>query len=112
MIDQPDYPNTNLGGIVTIDGTPVADGMITFTSPDGRVIASSIRQGYYKSEQVPLGKVRVVVTASRETGRTLVVDGQPSPEILNLVPPKYHGGFALDVTRGRMSRVDLKLTSD
>jgi hypothetical protein len=107
----PDYPHVNLGGIVTVDGTPIAEGLITFTSPDGRIVVSNIRGGRYFGEEVPLGKVRVVVTASRETGRMLVVDGYPSPEIQNLVPPKYRGGFTLNITRNA-PRVDFPMRSD
>jgi hypothetical protein len=114
---NPEYPNTNLGGTVTLDGTPIPSGIITFTSQDptnGHVVVSPIIRGRYIAESVPLGKVLAVVNAYEETGRRSGGGGRGKgkgqPEIVNVIPQQYREGFALDVTPAS-ARVDFPMTT-
>src|SRR5438132_474601 len=61
--DDCPYPNTNVGGDVTINRIPVKEGFISFQSLDpnnGHFADARIVRGRYIAENVPLGKVLVV----------------------------------------------------
>jgi hypothetical protein len=114
---EPGYPNTNLGGTITIDGAPVTEGMVSFVSLDphnGRTIVTPIVRGRYIAEKVPLGKVLATVVAIKmsasATARPPRAGDPPTPEDGNLVPSKYRGGFELDVTPDS-SEVNFTMTS-
>jgi len=108
------YPHTSLGGDVTIDGSPVEAGMISFLSLDranGQEVTTRVVRGRYIAEKVPLGKVLVVISAFKETGRILDQDGRSSPELTTIIPPKYQPGFELNILPGA-SRVDFRMSQE
>jgi len=105
------YPHTNLGGEVTIDGSPIDVGMISFLSlnrANGQEVTTRVVRGRYIVEKVPLGKVLVVISAFEETGRMSDQDGRSSPELTDIIPPKYQSGFELDVLPST-NRVDFRM---
>jgi len=109
---NPEFPCTNLGGTVTLDGAPIAEGSITFLGPHGPGITTPIVRGRYIVDKVPLGRVLAVLSAFKVTGRrTLTQDGASVPEMINLIPSRYQDGFILEVTP-RTSRVDFPLSHE
>ena len=103
--DQASYPYTRLTGTVTIDGKPVEQGSLAF-NPEGpdpaQAVGASIVNGHYVAEKVPLGKVRVLINATRETGRMLPNEhDKPLPERMDMVPAKYASGIEIDGQQGQ-----------
>jgi hypothetical protein len=106
------YPHANVEGVVTLAGAPIDSGVISFLSLDpanGQSVKTPIVRGRYIAEKVPLGKVLVVISAFKKTGRMSTEGGQAFPETIDLIPPKYRNGFELDV-KWDMPKVDFKLT--
>ncbi len=96
----PKFTTTPLAGSVTVDGQPVAEGTINFVPAgveQGPSTSAPIVAGKYQAD-VPVGSVRVHFQATRETGKTVDVFGTPQPERVNVIPPQYHGGVAIDVS--------------
>src|SRR4051794_23755912 len=107
-----EYPNTNLGGFVTVDDAPIDDAMISFTSKDirlGQVIVTRVTRGRYIAEKVPLGPVVVVISGMKPTGRRTRPGGPE--EVVDMIPPRYRAGFELDVKEDT-SQVDFKMTPE
>jgi hypothetical protein len=98
---RPSYPAANLQGAVTLDGQPIAKGTLQFLPPDGSsapVVQAEIKDGRYSVTAVPLGKVRVMIYAVRETGRMdSKSTSEPIPEVVNLVPERYRDGIEINV---------------
>jgi hypothetical protein len=98
----PAYPAARLAGAVTVDGHPIANGTLQFLPPEGSpaaVVQAEIKDGHYAATAVPLGKVRVLFTAVKETGRMdSKSTSQPIPEVINLIPERYHDGIDIHVT--------------
>jgi hypothetical protein len=109
--EEPVYPNTNLGGYVTVDKAPLDGAMISFCSQDitnGQIVVTKVVRGRYIAEKVPLGKVLAVVSGLKDTGEKTRPGG---PDVVvNLVPERYRAGFELNVTE-RSSRVDFPMTT-
>jgi hypothetical protein len=108
---EPEYPNTNLGGWVTVDKAPIDGAMISFCSQDvtnGQVIVTNIVRGRYIAEKVPLGRVLTVISGLKDTGEQTRPGGPQ--KIVNLVPEKYRAGFELFVNENS-SRVDFPMTT-
>lgn len=98
---KPSYPAARLEGSVTLDGTPIAQGNLQFVPQDAGqvpVTAAPIVDGRYVAEAVPRGKVRVLLTATKETGKMIKEYSTPRPEVVNLIPEKYRGGMPIEVT--------------
>lgn len=107
-------PSARLQGAVTLDGKPIAEGTINFLpEASGQVSPAStqISEGRYDARAVPLGKVRVQIIATRETGRMITGSSQPVPEVLSIIPPKYAQGIPIEVT-GDNAQQDFRLTSN
>jgi len=103
-----------LKGSVTLDGDPIAKGTINFLPEEpGQAAPASaqIAAGQYDVKAVPLGKVRVQIIATRETGRMITGSSEPVPEVLSIIPPKYAQGISIQVT-GDNSQQDFPLTSN
>jgi len=110
---ESDGRSTRLKGRVTLDGAAIAEGTISFLpekSGQSPPASARIADGYYDARAVPLGKVRVQITATRETGRMIPGSSQPVPEVLSIIPPKYAQGISIEVT-GDNPQQDFPLTS-
>ncbi len=110
--DKPSYPAAQLEGNVTVDGKPVPQGQIQFMPQEtGRlpVTSAAIVDGRYVAMDVPQGKVRVLLTGTKETGKMIKEYSSSRPEVINVIPDKYRAGIALDVTGdNRNQNFDLK----
>jgi hypothetical protein len=98
---QAGHSAARLEGAVTLDGNPIAEGSMQFvpeeasrSSPVGAVI----KAGRYVVPSAPLGKVRVLISATRKTGRMISEYSQPYEEIVNIIPASYHQGIEIEVT--------------
>lgn len=80
------YPVT---GVVTLDGTPIPDGSITFrpVDPRQRPESADIVDGTFKVH-LPAGKSRVEVHAARPSATTVAGMG---PTMEDYIPEKYKG---------------------
>lgn len=73
-------------GAVTLDGQPVAEGNISFDSPDGKSGAGAIKGGTYTAE-VPAGKKTIRIHATKATGKK----GQYGEDVVEeLIPRQYN----------------------
>jgi hypothetical protein len=101
-VPPPAYPSARLAGAVTVDGQPIAKGVLQFLPPEGSpaaVIQAEIIDGRYTAIAVPVGKVRVLFSAVKETGRVdSKSSSQPIPEVVNLIPERYRDGMDIQVT--------------
>jgi hypothetical protein len=100
-------PVTTVTGDVTLDGSPIESGTITFESPDqkGPTMSGAITNGRYEVKGSP-GKKKVLVTGFRPTGRK-VPAGPPLPpeamvdELVPFPPPgQSHVPTDVDLTAG------------
>jgi len=102
--DQASYPCTRLTGTVAIEGKPVEQGSLSFT-PEGpgpaQAVGASVSNGRYVADNVPLGKVRVLFNATRETGQTDSEHDKPIPIRADIVPVKYRSGVEIEVGKGQ-----------
>jgi hypothetical protein len=98
----PAYPSARLAGMVTVDGQPVAKGVLQFLPPEGSpaaIIQAEIIDGRYTATAVPVGKIRVLFSGVKETGRVdTKSSSQPIPEVVNLIPERYRDGMDIQVT--------------
>lgn len=112
----PDYPSGSLEGTITVDNEPLPHGQISFTpmeSGQGPPVYAEISAGKYIHENVPIGKVRVVFHAQKETGRMLhdPETRRDYAEMVSLVPMQYQStGIEIDVKPGKETK-DFALTS-
>ena len=104
---KPAYPAARLEGSVTLDGQPLAQGSLQFVPQDTNqvpITAAPIVDGRYVADAVPRGKLRVLVTASKETGKMIKEYSTPRPEVINLIPEKYRSGIPVEVTGDNLNR--------
>jgi hypothetical protein len=76
-------------GTVTFDGTPVADGQVSFEG--NTVVGAQIKDGKFEAD-VPVGKHKVKITATREEG--VAPDGLPN--FVSYIPKKYNDQTTLE----------------
>jgi hypothetical protein len=110
---KPTYPSARLEGKVTLDGNPIAEGRLQFVPQDlgkAPVTAAPIVEGRYLAEAVPRGKLRVLLTASKKTGKMVTEYSTPHPEVINLIPEKYRAGIPIEVA-GDNANLDFALQS-
>ena len=64
---------TAVEGKVSIDGSPLQKGLISFTplEPGSSAVTAEIRDGSYHATDVPIGRTLVQFHAPKETGRTI-----------------------------------------
>jgi hypothetical protein len=99
--DKPTFPAARLEGNVTVDGKPITEGNLQFVPRDvgqAPVTGAAIVDGRYLAERVPLGKLRVVINATKETGKMVTEYSTPRPQVINLIPEKYRSGIPIEVT--------------
>ena len=88
-----------IAGRISIDGEPVANGYLQFVpQPTGRAPAAGavVATGSYSGEVSP-GKILVLITGTRPTGKMIHEYSQPREEAVSIVPRKYEKGIVLDV---------------
>jgi hypothetical protein len=106
----PSYPAAKLAGSVTIDEQPVANGTVQFmpeTPAAGSAVqpvSAPIQDGRYLADAVPKGKVRVLFTAQRKTGKMITEYSTPYEEVVSIVPKKYQEGITLDVAADKQDQ--------
>jgi hypothetical protein len=110
----PAHPTAKLSGKVTIDKVPVATGNLQFVPQAGNAgksAAGAIKDGVYDAPDVPIGNVKVMISATRETGEVDTSHDPPIKNVVNIVPAKYQSGIGeIDVT-GDNPNQDFELTS-
>ena len=95
----PAADTASLAGRVVIDGTPVKQGGVQFMPLDrGQPAFSEVRDGAYAA-RVPKGRVRVIFSSTRETGRMVQVYSTQKPEVLDVTPPALREGIEITVER-------------
>jgi hypothetical protein len=62
------------------------------------ITSASVVDGRYVAEAVPLGRMRVLLTASQETGKMVTEYSTPRPQVINVIPEKYRTGIPVEVT--------------
>jgi hypothetical protein len=100
-------------GIVTVDGAPVPAGTISFTpleSGGAQAVSVDIREGKYRSAEVPRGKLLVHINAFVDTGEKFYEFGIAYPKMKNLVPEKYQMGIEFTVEEPAVTH-DFELTA-
>ncbi len=86
---------TTVSGKVMFDGQPLANGTINFVPADGATATAGgkIENGTY-SVQMPPGKKKVQVSATKVVGRRVVYEGDPNSPVIDnvqeIIPPQYH----------------------
>jgi hypothetical protein len=98
--------STTVSGEVTLDGQPLADGLITYVPLDGKTpnAAAKIQQGKYRTKATP-GAMKVQITQAMVTGKRKAYDTPDSPMIDVLgerLPARYNASTELkaDLTPG------------
>lgn len=111
-----------VSGKITVNGQPLARGMITFLSDVGKQDSfnASIEKGEYKTDPIPAGKARINITGAMIAPAAAEGKGgndlQPAPVRAAKtpeVPAKYGSwetsGLSIDVKRGENTfSMDLK----
>ena len=111
----PDRPSTQLEGSVTLDEQPIAEGTISFfpqQKGQAQPVKAPITQGHYQADGVPLGKVLVRFTATKQTGKEITIPDSDEKymETVSIIPPKYKQGISIDVSADKKTH-DFALTS-
>lgn len=97
-----------VSGTVTYDGTPVADGAITFFPDKGPTAGGSIKDGKY-STRVAVGPAKVTITAGKVVGHKKLYntpDSPSAPITAEVLPAKYNTETQLkyDVQSGAQTK--------
>jgi len=100
----PDYPCITLRGNVTVGGQPLESGAMQFLPLDGGqgpTVGTTVVQGRYVAENVPLGKVRVLFTSVKRGKQLGSVEDIPVFETIHLIPEPYRGGVVIEVSQSQ-----------
>ena len=108
-------PMGEVSGIVRRDGNPLPSGTITFFPVDGKTATAGaeIKNGYYAAK-VPVGTMKVVISAEKVVGTKKLYPTANSPAMpiaVELLPGRYneHSELTLDVQPGKNPKdYDLK----
>jgi hypothetical protein len=89
-------------GTITLDGQPLANGLIHFVAADGgaQTAEAAIADGQYEAV-VPPGEKRVEIRAPKITGQRKMYDTPDSPSVdivTELLPPRYNVDSTLKMT--------------
>lgn len=111
-----------VSGLVTFEGTPVEEGIITFVPTDGVVgapVQLTIQGGKYSSAEdaqddrgIVTGLNGVQILATKKTGKQIKnVIGEMEEEVLQYIPAKYNEQSELkqDIKPGK-NTIDFELT--
>ena len=103
-----------VSGQVTLDGTPLAEGQISFMPGNGVGISTGgkITNGTYRVD-VPLGEMRVEIRAPKKVGEKSAYDAPDSPKMPifeEKIPVKYNANSELKTTVAKgANKADFKL---
>jgi hypothetical protein len=97
-------------GKVTLNGQPLAEGTVQVLPTTGtyQPVGGVIQNGAYQIDNAPLGKVTIMLIATRATGRTYDDNGTQRPELENVIPPAARGGFERE-NRPGVNQHDIEL---
>jgi hypothetical protein len=100
---QSTLPTARVSGQVSIGGKPLAVGWILFVPQAGHLangVKTEVKDGRFVAENVPKGKVLVMINAMQATGRMVATasSSKPIPEKIDLLPEKYRSGIPLEIT--------------
>jgi hypothetical protein len=101
-------------GVVTVDGAAVPSGTVSFSplaSGGAPAVTADIKDGKYRSEDVPRGKLLVHINAFVDTGEKFYEFGIAYPKMKNLVPEKYQQGIEFTVEAPDVKH-DFELTAN
>ena len=104
------YKTADVAGTVTLDGQPIQKGVINFIGNETGEGSAEIVAGKFTAREVPLGKVRIFVVATRETGKMVPGSSEPVPEIESIIPAKYSQGIEAEIAGDETDR-KIELTS-
>jgi len=112
-----DGTSATLDGTVTLDGEPLKEGVVRFIPVDtstGGTAGAAIKDGKFRAE-VPLGELRVEISAPKVVGKRKAYDTPDSPmvDIVDeLLPARYNTKSELRVTIKKGSQKEtFELTS-
>jgi hypothetical protein len=101
-------------GRVTLDGEPVPTGTVQFfpedkNSPSGK--SGTIENGSYAAQDVPVGKVRVVINSTKVIGKRKMYGDSYVEEYGEEIPEKYNSKTTLvkEIKPGE-NEIDFELT--
>jgi hypothetical protein len=91
---------SEINGTVTVEGTPVGAGSITFFPADGQgpTAGGAIKDGKY-SVKVPPGKLKVSISAPKVVGKKKLYNTPDSPEgdiTAETLPARYNAKSELE----------------
>jgi hypothetical protein len=95
-------------GEVRLDGRPLRQGIIRFVAVDGKspTADAGITDGRFAAT-VPVGQMRVEITAPKVVGKQKMYDSPDSPSVdtvTNLIPPRYNVHSELKMAVGKASQ--------
>lgn len=108
-----------VSGTVTLDGQPLADGLITFIPADGNspTAGGKIAAGSY-SVEASRGSQKVVINATKVTGSRKAYANDPNSPVITttaeILPKKYSDALTTELTvevKGGSNTADFNLTS-
>jgi hypothetical protein len=93
---------TTVSGTVTLDGSPLKEGVVRFVPTDGKTATSSaaIKDGKF-STVVPKGEMRVEFSAPKVIGQKKMYDTPEAPlvdEVVELLPERYNVKSEMKIT--------------
>jgi len=104
-------------GTVTLDGQPLKEGNVRFVPVDGKsqTASAKITDGKFTAT-VPVGKMRVEISAGKVVGKTKMFDSPDAPtvdDVRELIPERYNtkSELKVEVSRGT-NEVDFPLKSN
>lgn len=103
----------NLHGAVTLDGKPLESGTVLFVpqGDKGQPVQATIEHGKYVVKNVPVGKVKALITSMKKVGEVTDAQGRTSPKLESVVPAKYSQGIELNLVAGSQEQ-SIILTAD
>ena len=97
-----DSSHGTVSGTVTLDGTPLASGLIRFVPADGQTATAdaTIANGEFTAK-VPVGEKRVTISAPKVVGKRRMYETPDSPTVdvvEELLPERYNSRSELSIT--------------
>jgi hypothetical protein len=101
-----------VSGNVTLDGQPISTGAIQIipSTGQGQPVGGEIINGAYALKDAPLGKVLIIINATKETGKMYDDNGTMRKEVQDIIPPAAKAGFEKEIKVGE-NKHDIVITS-